>query len=94
MSLNYYRTICNREELNRLTNNIETPPTTPDSYKINITNSNPHSMSTKSQNISSNVKHNNYTDNKNQSHIKYIDAHVSFIKIIGNKKKLLRNFIL
>lgn len=33
------RLVCKGEETNRVTNNIETPPTTPDSFKNTLTTS-------------------------------------------------------
>lgn len=49
------RLICKGEEMNRLTNNIETPPTTPDSFTTSLTTSTTNTVNT-SQVVSNETK--------------------------------------
>lgn len=50
------RLITKGEEINRLTNNIETPPTTPDSFTTNLTTSTTNVVNPASQVISNETK--------------------------------------
>ncbi|XP_076249303.1 proline-rich Akt substrate 40 kDa [Calliopsis andreniformis] len=50
------RLICSGQETNRLTNNIETPPTTPDSFTTTLTTSTTNAVNTVSQVISNEAK--------------------------------------
>ena len=52
----FFRIICNGEEAARLTNNIETPPTTPDSFTTSITTSATNNVNATSQVVSNETK--------------------------------------
>lgn len=51
----HFRLICKGEEITRLTNNIETPPTTPDSFTTSLTTSTANTVNA-SQIISNETK--------------------------------------
>ena len=73
--------MCKGEETNRVTNNIETPPTTPDSFKNTLTTSAANPINPKSNVVSddtkvctgSNVKHETTTkhSSKGPTNVRY-----------------------
>lgn len=74
------RLVCRGEETNRVTNNIETPPTTPDSFKNTLTTSAVNPVNPKSNVVSDDTKVSTGSNVKHETTIKHSSKNATNVR--------------